>query len=100
MMMTARRLIETESGDQARRLDLRRAVSSSYYALFHLVAQSCTEIFLPKRSKALSRARQQAYRSIDHRDIKAACVLTKDPKYGSPRAMREFAEIFFDHEQA
>jgi hypothetical protein len=94
MLMTARRLIETNVGDQATRLDLRRAVSSAYYALFHFVAQSCTEIFLPKRSKALSRARLQAYRSIDHRDIKSACILTKDPRYGSPQSMRAFAEVF------
>ena len=95
LLLTSRRLIdERKGGGQASLMDLRRAVSSAYYALFHFVAQSCTDVFLPTSQKSLSRAKRQAYRSIDHRDVRNACVLTKDIKYGSPHGIREFADAF------
>jgi hypothetical protein len=94
LLATARRSIEPHEGKHASRTDLRRAVGAAYYALFHFVAQACTDVFLPRGKKLLSRASKQAYRSIDHRDIKNACVLTKDVKYGSPQGIRGFADIF------
>jgi hypothetical protein len=94
LLATARRSIALRDGKHASRTDLRRAVGTAYYALFHFIAQACTDVFLPRGKKLLSRANMQAYRSIDHRDIRNACILTKDVKYGSPQGIRRFADIF------
>jgi hypothetical protein len=96
LLTTALRLLHDQSGSPALPTDLRRAVSTAYYALFHFVASSCVELLIPMGKRPLARAKQQAYRSIDHRDIKSACIRSKDPKYGAPQQSRQLADTFLD----
>jgi uncharacterized protein (UPF0332 family) len=94
LLRTARKLVDCEKSAQPSICDLRRSVSTAYYALFHFVAQSCVETLLQDAGKALTRARQQAYRSLDHRDITTACKMTRGQDYGSPKQIRDFASVF------
>jgi hypothetical protein len=95
-LRTALKLLEGQSGNPALPADLRRAVSTAYYGLFHFVVQSCVELLIPSSKRPLTRAKQQAYRSIDHRDVKNACIRSKDPKYGAPQQVRRLADTFID----
>lgn len=56
-----------------RRVDLRRAVSSAYYAVFHAVLAVCADEFVGQGSQR-SAEYAMAYRSIDHRTAKRLCL--------------------------
>ena len=51
---------------------LRRAISSAYYAVFHVVLTEIADIFLGRDARGTSRY-SLAYRSVDHRRIKQLC---------------------------
>ena len=56
------------------RVNLRRATSATYYALFHTLARSAANLFIGGARAQKSRgAWQQLYRAIDHRAAKEAC---------------------------
>lgn len=94
LIRTAVKLLEDCNGSSPSEADRRRAVSTAYYALFHFTARSCVDVFMPSGKRPLARAKQQAYRSIDHRDVKNACTCTKNPKFGAPIQIRRFADTF------
>jgi uncharacterized protein (UPF0332 family) len=50
---------------------LRRAVSTSYYAVFHLLTANAASRFIPKRPIGLI---ARVERSFSHREMKQACV--------------------------
>jgi hypothetical protein len=55
--------------------DLRRAISTIYYALFHTIAHACADAVIPIVSGELSdEARRVAYRGLDHGTLRSACV--------------------------
>jgi hypothetical protein len=74
--------------------DLKRAVSAGYYAMFHYVSRSCADELAGGRSKPLTRAAAQIYRSLDHRDIAAACEKASNNAYGFPSEIRQLAWLF------
>jgi hypothetical protein len=96
LLETAKKLICSTSLSPASQTDLRRAVSTAYYACFHFASNCCVVDLLGLGSKNLSRAKSQIYRSLDHKDISAACVKTKDKDYGFPDGIRSFS-IFFEN---
>lgn len=58
-------------GSRPREADLRRAVSTMYYALFHALCQNCADAFVGTRSADRSqRAWRQVYRSVMHKTAK------------------------------
>lgn len=75
-------------------MNLRRATSSAYYALFHTLAKSCADLLVggagAKKSKP---AWKQVYRAVEHGFAKNACadgpVIAKFPK-----AIEDFANTF------
>ncbi len=72
-----------------RESDLRRAVSTTYYALFHALCQNCADAFIGTRNADRSRsAWRQAYRSPRHR-------LAKD-RLGDQRVMKAFPKEIED----
>ena len=84
--------------------ELRRAVSSVYYAVFHRVAAAAAERFLGADQEGTA-AYTILYRSFDHRHMKTVCealrASTLKEKFrrqlGRPAVsqdMRGFAEIF------
>ena len=78
-----------------RRTDLCRAVSSSYYALFHCLAKSCADLFAGARANVDRRAWRQAYRAIQHGTAKNRCK-QHDIMQTFPDAIRDFGDLFVE----
>ncbi len=74
--------------------DLRRSVSTAYYALFHHISARCVELIGRSEDKSLSRAKNQIYRSIGHGDILGACKKSKDLDLDFPTPLLEYATLF------
>ena len=54
-----------------RQAELRRAVSTAYYALFHTLANHCADLLVGTKSSDRSdQAWRQTYRSIEHGEVK------------------------------
>lgn len=89
---TARKLLEGVPSEA----DIRRSVSTAYYALFHHVCQHFSAIVLQPATGNYHRARQQAYRYLDHGPAKQRCLeaARKDRKF--PAGIVAFAETFTD----
>ena len=91
--MNSRDLIETARGltELSRRrptqANLRRAVSTAYYAVFHCLARTVADTLMGKRR---SDAWHRAYRSLEHRGAKNACT-NKQAMQGFPAEVRDFA---------
>jgi hypothetical protein len=64
LLGVARSLLR-EQGRRPRQVYLRRAVSSTYYALFHGLAQFCADELVGS-SKRNTEAWRRAYRALDH----------------------------------
>jgi hypothetical protein len=73
----AERLIASIGRGAPRQVDLRRAISSAYYALFHEVCIAAADQIIG-RSKQSEQLYALVYRSIDHRALRQLCEdLTK-----------------------
>lgn len=55
-----------------RQADLRRAISSSYYGIFHAIVTEAADVFVGKTQRDSPRY-ALVYRSIDHRSLRAIC---------------------------
>ena len=82
------------SGDP-RRADLCRAVSSSYYALFHCLGKICADLFAGAGANVDRRAWRQAYRAIQHGTVKNRCR-QQDIMQTFPDAIRDFGDLFVE----
>jgi hypothetical protein len=69
----ARRLVTLSPAGPPRQVDLRRAISSAYYGLFHFTLASLADLFVGKAYQATSRY-ALVYRAIDHRSLRILCV--------------------------
>ena len=75
-----------------RQAELRRAISTAYYALFHTLGNSCADSLVGGRSSTRTRqAWRQAYRALDHRRVKQQCT-ERRPK----RVLRRFPQEIQD----
>lgn len=74
LLKTAECLLVSKSGAPSQ-ANLRRAMSTTYYALFHHLAKAGADLFVgATRGERRSRgAWRQAYRALEHRAAKAAC---------------------------
>ena len=75
-----------------RRVDMNRAVSTAYYALFHTLARLCADTVVgtgPLRSRT---AWQQTYRALAHGFAKNACA--QAPNRIFPPEIKRFASAF------
>ena len=71
---TARRLTENAGPGPPRQSDLKRAVSTAYYALFHALCLLCANGFIGTRQADRSNpAWRQTYRSVAHGWAKNQC---------------------------
>ncbi|HVL72613.1 MAG TPA: hypothetical protein VM434_12125 [Beijerinckiaceae bacterium] len=68
----ADRLVAAPTGP-ARQVDLRRAVSSAYYGVFHALAAAAADEYVGATKRSEPRY-GLAYRSIDHRVVTEVCV--------------------------
>lgn len=93
LLLTARELVERDS-KRPRQSNLRRAMSTAYYAAFHFIARSCADLLIAKnRNSRSNHAWRQDYRALDHGPAKNACA---DSAVISrfPAAIQDFANLF------
>ena len=88
--------VRPTGGQTPTQTDLKRAISTGYYALFHFISQGCADELAGGGAKPLSRAAAQVYRSLDHRDIAAACDKARSSSIGFPKEITELARVFDD----
>ena len=74
--------------------DLRRAISTAYYALFHCLASCCADTIVGGAGSNRSRAAwNQAYRALEHGLTRRRCV-NRSGIARFPLDIQKFAEIF------
>ena len=70
--------------------NLRRALSTAYYALFHCLAASAADLLIGKKRGP---AWRRTYRALDHGGARRACLGARSiPEYSA--AVRSFAKDF------
>ena len=80
-----------------RQAELRRAVSATYYALFHTLAINAATLLVGNRSSTRTRqAWRQTYRALDHRRIKNQCTERRPRQVLAqfPPEIQKFADLF------
>jgi hypothetical protein len=97
LIQSARRRLAS-TGKKTRRIDLRRAVSDTYYALFHALAQCCADELIGKTHRK-TEAWVRTYRALDHKQAKTQlkALETKHKKIkatGGEFVFTEFALAF------
>ena len=91
---TARDLADSNPRGRPRETNLRRAVSTTYYALFHCIAQSGADLLVGGSGADRSRpAWRQAYRALDHGVARQRCknqhIIARFPV-----EIQDFASLF------
>lgn len=84
----AERLIASTGGGAARHVDLRRAISNAYYALFHAVTAKAVDDLVGTRDRRSPRYRL-VYRSVEHKALRKLCEDVVKPTL--PRRYSKFA---------
>jgi uncharacterized protein (UPF0332 family) len=85
LIKTARKLVGTGVTRRPRQSDLKRAVSTAYYAMFHALCRNCADCLIGgTNSDRSAPAWRQAYRAVEHGFAKKQCarkgVISKFPK--------------------
>ena len=92
---TARDLAAGTTGRRPRQTNLRRAVSTTYYALFHCVAVCCADMLVGGAGANRSaQAWRQAYRALQHTTVRQCCANPIIERF--PGGIQDFAGRFTD----
>jgi uncharacterized protein (UPF0332 family) len=91
LIATARKLAKA-SPQKPRQADLKRAVSTAYYALFHAMAKDAADMLVGVGPRRPGKAWTQTYRALQHGDAKNACTLARN--LGFPATIVACAEAF------
>lgn len=91
-LFTTARLLATSTPRRPRQADLRRAISTAYYGLFHTLARECADQIVGRSRGYSKKAWQQTYRSLDHGFAKNACKHAET--LGFPQSIVKFANAF------
>jgi hypothetical protein len=75
-----------------RQVDLKRAVSATYYAMFHALAKECADTIAGTGPQRSDPAWVQVYRALEHGVAKNACKQARNK--GIPPEIVKFAETF------
>ena len=97
-------LVSATPGRKPRQVNLRRAISAAYYAVFHQILIATADEFVGKASRNDAR-HSLVYRSIDHGTIRRLCDEASRPsptpryrkflsEHGFEVNIRNFANIF------
>jgi hypothetical protein len=73
LLEQADRLVQAPAAGAPRQADLRRAISSSYYAVFHFTAAALADEFVGRTQRNSPRY-AAIYRSLDHGKLKSVCI--------------------------
>ncbi|MGQ0566323.1 MAG: hypothetical protein ACT4OK_14805 [Gemmobacter sp.] len=88
------------SGKRPRQTDLKRAVSGTYYALFHALCGTCADCLVGRtQTQRQSEAWRSIYRSVDHRQAKDRCR-NRSALAAMPPPVIDFAYLFCDLQTA
>lgn len=91
LIVTARLLANIQAR-RPRQADLKRAVSTAYYALFHTLAKDCADRLIGTGVPSRHPAWRQVYRALDHGPAKKACEQVA--KLGFPPEIVHFSDTF------
>ena len=95
-IITARELAEGVGRGRPRESNLRRAVSTTYYALFHCLAECCANMLAGSVPANRSRpAWRQTYRALQHSRTRTRCR-RQDIMGKFPNEIQEFAKWFVE----
>jgi|OM-RGC.v1.023434993 hypothetical protein len=94
LLATARRLTRASGAARPRQSDLKRGLSTVYYAVFHAIRRNCADCLIGGSSADRSLpAWRQTYRAVEHARAKDQCrnraMLAKFPK-----EVEDFAAFF------
>lgn len=90
---SAMRMAKSGPSKRPRQADLRRAVSTTYYAFVHAVCRTVADLFIGATAEARSRPEWiQAYKSVEHGRLRSICSNQELMRRFS-LAIREFAEL-------
>ncbi len=80
------------SPKRPKQANLRRAVSASYYAVFHALCRSNADALVGKGAARPTRAWMQTYRALDHAQAKSRCK--EAGSRGFPLSIQALADSF------
>lgn len=93
LIATARELTGTPGGVPPSQASLRRAVSTTYYALFHCLAENCADMLAGEPGSGRSeQAWRQAYRALQHGTARQRCRQNLIARF--PVEIQDFAKRF------
>jgi uncharacterized protein (UPF0332 family) len=72
LLEQADKLAASSAAGQPRDADLRRAISTAYYAIFHAILTAAADLFVGDTKPATS-LYSLAYRSVDHQRLRNVC---------------------------
>ena len=95
LLAVAEELVQFQRG-RPRQANICRAVSTTYYALFHCLAGSCADSLVGKAGSSHGGpAWNQAYRALEHGTARRRCQrITSLQRF--PLGIRNFADLFVD----
>lgn len=92
LIKSAAILIASRKG-RVSQANLRRAISATYYAVFHELAKHCADSLVGKtKSKRPNKAWVEVYRGLDHGTCKDAC--SRAAKVSFPAELKDFSDAF------
>lgn len=91
LIVTARKLAKANPM-KPRQADLKRAVSTANYALFHTLAHTCADRLIGTGLRRDNPAWRQVYRSLEHGFARSACE--RSQKLGFPDEIVRFGNAF------
>ena len=93
---TAKELVQSDTRGRPRETNLRRAVSTTYYALFHTIATCCADTLVGGPSANRSEAAwTQVYRSVEHGSARSRCANQRMMER-FPDEIQGFARLFVE----
>lgn len=79
--------------------NLRRSVSTSYYAAYHALAQMCADCLVgTRKARRPNRAWTEVYRGLAHGPSKEACNRAANVDF--PQEIKDFADAFIQLQEA
>ena len=94
LIASARRLLGKTRRGPSRQSDLKRAISTAYYAMFHALCWNCADCLIGKTQSSRSKhAWRQAYRAVEHGFSKNQCK-NKSILEQFPKEIEDFANQF------
>ncbi len=91
LLEIAKMLVKADSG-KPKQANLKRAISTAYYALFHALARDAADILLGIGQNRADKAWRHVYRSLEHGNAKNACLGIR--KYNFPSSIIKCADSF------